>query len=760
MKISILIALSAGQTYAAPPPTVSRRLAGGGGGGGHGPQTSYGSCETAKDGHHEGDGHAHRRRLASGGGGASDSSVQCNVKEADCDGHWEGPGYVSNTTGCCLCGGSCDHAKEFTVDDKHDDGHRRLASAAPEDQCTYYDAPSGGGHGFKFSYSSCHHACHDCERRGCQRYWLQADDAGRQGPGRSGRIESTYYEGLIVLALLCITLMFEIGHHHLIHWAGELHSTSGWMAHVTGAHDAPPHEHHHAHHPRDFVTCFTWNEWHPHWARQLLDQTKWEITVLGFLALIVFACHSLKVFDAIALGSDGRWGAQSHNQVFIAVEHAHFALFLGICMYFICLGVVLFFTDRMMKNQVQYERVLALRRARAREAAGKDVEEDGEKHTQSVAVLEKVVAQGGKEGGKRFESFKNIRMGVIDFLRHRGIPTHLPHLRLDDGPGSFDDEFHFAIYLRAHFEAFVVEMIHISVTTWLLFMALLAFFFVGLARSRALGLYTTFLPGLVAGAFEIVCFCYTTYRVKRFERKAVRRHAAVEAALAEGRGETDDELDDAHAPEIYQGKRVRAKFSGDKESFIIHLFQAFLLLDMFFVGSVIVQEDSYGCPDTQDCHGWLRVYDWTVVVLSILVFVTLGPATLYNCNIMLRVPPFIDDDDYDVIKQIVVMTTLRFYDEDGNGHLDADEIRPIIRKLDSSLDDAAIDALVRAADEDGDGRIDYHEFCKIMLNAAPEGIELAPKSDYVDNRTVATLPKQESRTKEGSDVTDSVTSPK
>ena len=43
----------------------------------------------------------------------------------------------------------------------------------------------------------------------------------------------------------------------------------------------------------------------------------------------------------------------------------------------------------------------------------------------------------------------------------------------------------------------------------------------------------------------------------------------------------------------------------------------------------------------------------------VLVFVLrwgLGPYTLYYANIMLRIPPFVDDDDYDVITQIVVMS--------------------------------------------------------------------------------------------------------
>ena len=51
----------------------------------------------------------------------------------------------------------------------------------------------------------------------------------------------------------------------------------------------------------------------------------------------------------------------------------------------------------------------------------------------------------------------------------------------------------------------------------------------------------------------------------------------------------------------------------------------------------------------------------------------LGPYTLYYANIMLRIPPFVDDDDYDVITQIVVMSALRSFDKDGNKFLDADD---------------------------------------------------------------------------------------
>ena len=51
--------------------------------------------------------------------------------------------------------------------------------------------------------------------------------------------------------------------------------------------------------------------------------------------------------------------------------------------------------------------------------------------------------------------------------------------------------------------------------------------------------------------------------------------------------------------------------------------------------------------------------EWGLVVLVFVLLWGLGPYTLYYANIMLRVPPFVDDDDYDVITQIVVMSALR-----------------------------------------------------------------------------------------------------
>ena len=114
------------------------------------------------------------------------------------------------------------------------------------------------------------------------------------------------------------------------------------------------------------MSKLTWNEYYHHFSRQLLEQFKWEITVLGFLALIVYFAHK-GFFDIVAGGRDMRWGAQTHGQVFIAVEDAHFSLFSAVVCYFVSLAFILTMTLRLMAPHIQHERALALQRAKDRD---------------------------------------------------------------------------------------------------------------------------------------------------------------------------------------------------------------------------------------------------------------------------------------------------------------------------------------------------------------------------------------------------------
>ena len=62
---------------------------------------------------------------------------------------------------------------------------------------------------FDFHTGNCHHACHDCELNACSRFWLEQNSAGKQGYRRTGRNEQFFYDGLVILALLCITILLR-----------------------------------------------------------------------------------------------------------------------------------------------------------------------------------------------------------------------------------------------------------------------------------------------------------------------------------------------------------------------------------------------------------------------------------------------------------------------------------------------------------------------------------------------------------------------
>ncbi|XP_064652568.1 calmodulin-beta-like isoform X2 [Lineus longissimus] len=56
----------------------------------------------------------------------------------------------------------------------------------------------------------------------------------------------------------------------------------------------------------------------------------------------------------------------------------------------------------------------------------------------------------------------------------------------------------------------------------------------------------------------------------------------------------------------------------------------------------------------------------------------------------------------------------RVFDRDGNGFIDAQELRYTMKHLGEQLTDAELKDMIKAADLDGDGKINYEEFIRMM----------------------------------------------
>ena len=54
------------------------------------------------------------------------------------------------------------------------------------------------------------------------------------------------------------------------------------------------------------------------------------------------------------------------------------------------------------------------------------------------------------------------------------------------------------------------------------------------------------------------------------------------------------------------------------------------------------------------------------------------------------------------------------FDMDGNGTIDRDELRNVMKQLGEKLSEEDIEEMIQEADKNGDGLIDYDEFVKYM----------------------------------------------
>ncbi|XP_065061480.1 calmodulin-beta-like isoform X2 [Rhopilema esculentum] len=67
-------------------------------------------------------------------------------------------------------------------------------------------------------------------------------------------------------------------------------------------------------------------------------------------------------------------------------------------------------------------------------------------------------------------------------------------------------------------------------------------------------------------------------------------------------------------------------------------------------------------------------------------------------------------------KENEVVEAFRVFDREGNGFINAAEIRRVMTNLGDKLNDEEVDEMIREADLDGDGQVNYEEYVKIMMS--------------------------------------------
>ena len=64
-----------------------------------------------------------------------------------------------------------------------------------------------------------------------------------------------------------------------------------------------------------------------------------------------------------------------------------------------------------------------------------------------------------------------------------------------------------------------------------------------------------------------------------------------------------------------------------------------------------------------------------------------------------------------------IKEAFKIFDRDGNGYIDAKELKHVVTRMGHVLTGEEADEFMREADLNGDGKLDYNEFVRMMLQA-------------------------------------------
>ena len=71
----------------------------------------------------------------------------------------------------------------------------------------------------------------------------------------------------------------------------------------------------------------------------------------------------------------------------------------------------------------------------------------------------------------------------------------------------------------------------------------------------------------------------------------------------------------------------------------------------------------------------------------------------------------------DLDQTVEIREAFKIFDRDGNGYIDAKELKHVVTRMGHVLTSAEADEFMKEADLDGDGKLDYNEFVAMMMQS-------------------------------------------
>ncbi|KAH8044884.1 hypothetical protein JL720_16909 [Aureococcus anophagefferens] len=271
-----------------------------------------------------------------------------------------------------------------------------------------------------------------------------------------------------------------------------------------------------------------------HYKTFLLQRFTSELMVLGFLAFSVWVSLKSGFIKFLSGGRDVKWGPQTDIQLKETIEEAHMGIFVAMTIYFAALTTICDQCTAESDRTLQYERLLAMERSK-----GGQVVKTPHDGRLSVVKVAAVVTQSAKN--LSLHDYKMLREAFVRAGNNRWSLAH------GAKASEFNDDFHFALYLRVHLDALIMELIEIQPTTWI-FVIFLLIIHAALARSQLLGEWIIYFPPLAGIAMLVALHVALTFYERIYcDEDRVRRSRLERAAsgkLAVSKTESNHDLED------------------------------------------------------------------------------------------------------------------------------------------------------------------------------------------------------------------------
>eukprot|EP00284_Hemiselmis_tepida_P002432 CAMPEP_0174953240 /NCGR_PEP_ID=MMETSP1355-20121228/95772_1 /TAXON_ID=464990 /ORGANISM="Hemiselmis tepida, Strain CCMP443" /LENGTH=771 /DNA_ID=CAMNT_0016200945 /DNA_START=81 /DNA_END=2396 /DNA_ORIENTATION=+ len=354
----------------------------------------------------------------------------------------------------------------------------------------------------------------------------------------------------------------------------------------------------------------------------VLDRFTDELMVLGFIAFVVWVFRKAGGFHDGLVNKN--YGPPDGTAMLHVVEDTHMALFINMCLYFIILFFSIQHVEFVSEQYGRFEKIIQQENTNGQIVTPKH---------RTGCFVSTVFESEREYFSRMLDEYRNMRQFFVQWIvDHDIIELGVHGAETDVLKKQVMEGFDFACYLRMGIEAYIMDMIAVHTSTWMILFILDGTdVLISYYRDR-LGDRTSVGYVMIGMSFGYLIFGYMI--------KAVISHRF-----------RSKNLSDSGTIITFVSKVI----PDWGEILVLRFFQAMVMFCSFTIADFVSKAESYNLTIVKSGiplwgHWILRITYWIIMGVMFRGIVV-------SLNQLLRLPPFIDDRERGIVQAIFFAQT-------------------------------------------------------------------------------------------------------